>query len=78
MSYILPHTPDCQDLPAPVEVYGRQAPAHIVGGLNNNRTAVLWWAFAFESVINVYIYLISVLSLLKELLLFFDPLFGVT
>lgn len=41
--------PECHDLPRPVEVYGRQAHAHVIGGLDRNRTGLLWWAFAFES-----------------------------
>jgi len=42
--------PECHDLPRPVEVYGRQAHAHVIGGLDRNGTGLLWWAFAFESV----------------------------
>jgi hypothetical protein len=50
MPWDINRIPECHDLPRPVEVYGRQAHAHVIGGVDRNGTGLLWWAFSFESV----------------------------
>ncbi|KAK3104898.1 hypothetical protein FSP39_012859, partial [Pinctada imbricata] len=41
---------ECQDLPAISQTaFGRQQATHYIGGMDNNRTGLKWWAFGFES-----------------------------
>ncbi|KAL4221105.1 GRB10 interacting GYF protein 1 [Mactra antiquata] len=40
---------ECKDLPKTSYIYHSQQPAHAIGGLTNDGTAVLWLGFAFES-----------------------------
>lgn len=43
--------PECKDLPRVSYVFsGQQQPAHAVGGLTTDGSAILWLGFAFESV----------------------------
>lgn len=48
-SILISSVPECRDLPQVSSIYGRQQPAHAVGGLTADGTAILWLGFAFES-----------------------------
>ena len=50
LSYAIKQVPDCAHLPRGGQIYGKQQPAHSLGGLTSDFTAAQWLAFAFESV----------------------------
>ena len=42
--------PECRDLPQASPIYDQEQPAHAVGGLTTDGSAILWLGLAFESV----------------------------
>ena len=48
---LIDSVPECRDLQRVSFVFsGQQQPAHAVGGLTTDGSAILWLGFAFESV----------------------------
>lgn len=47
---ILDSIDECRDLPKTSYIYHSQQPAHAIGGLTSDGSAILWLGFAFESV----------------------------
>ena len=45
---------ECRDLPQASPIYDQEQPAHSVGGLTADGSAILWLGMAFESVSYVY------------------------